>query len=60
MNSVHHHVGQSQLLDGQRDSSESILDREDSMSTGTKMVNSGSEWRTMKALNSRADTIGLG
>lgn len=60
MNSVHHQVGHSQLLAGQRDSGKSILDREDSMSKGTKMVNSGSKRRTMEALNSRAEIVGLG
>lgn len=59
-NSLHHPGGHSPLLGGQRDSGKSFLDREDSMSKGTKMVNSGRKRRAIKALNSGAEIVGLG
>lgn len=53
LNSIHHHMGQLHLLDGWRESGRSILDREDSMSKGTKMVNSGRGGIVVKTLNSK-------
>lgn len=50
----------------EKESGKSVLDREDNMSKGTKMVNLGNTRGTVKALNSRAEIeeeggwIGLG
>ena len=46
-------------LDGQRESGRTTGDGEDNMSKGTKVGSSGSGRRTVKALNSRAEIVGL-
>ena len=53
-------MGRLHLLNGQRDSGKSVWDREDGVSKGTAMVGSGSGRRTRKALNARAEIVGLG